>query len=432
MILQIGLWMLALPFIFEQNVSAQSDPPELMSWLRNTNGKTGYNSLPADVQTVRYTGTSVYVNSTGIPAYTIGPWPGNPNTPTNQGYVCRIPRQPAENTGAKTPAGLGAIGMWINGVPIYNALDGMSHLNQNIWHQNAAVVEAPSFDACKGHPAPGGRYHHHQNPVCLYTDDTTSHSPLLGFAFDGYPVYGPRGFQYTDGSGGISRMTTSYRLRNITQRHTLPDSTVLSPSQYGPDVSTTYPLGYYAEDFEYVQDLGVLDRYNGRSAVTPEYPSGTYAYWVTINQDGTSAYPYTIGPRYVGVVAADNIPSPHVTVPADAVEYDGATGVAEFPSLIPQDFKLSQNYPNPFSATGGSASGGNPATVIEFTLPAASPVTIKVYNTLGQEVGNVLGEYLTLGNHRIGWNARSLAAGTYFYRLTAGKYTETKKLILAK
>src|SRR5258707_7694177 len=84
------------------STAALADPPELSSWLLNTTGATGYAGLPANVQQVRYSAGSVYLNSSGIPAYTIGPWPMNPNIPTNQGYVFKIPRTPAVNAGTKT------------------------------------------------------------------------------------------------------------------------------------------------------------------------------------------------------------------------------------------------------------------------------------------------------------------------------------------
>ncbi len=308
------------------STAALADPPELASWLINTTGATGYAGLPANVQQVRYSAGSVYLNSSGIPAYTIGPWPGNPNIPSNQSYVLRIPRNPTVNNGTKTATPLGAIGAWITGVPVYNPLDAFSYNNQNIWHRNAIVVEGPSFDSCLGHPAPGGRYHHHQNPKCEYSTDSTRHSPILGYAFDGFPIYGPYAYAAADGTGGITRLRTSYRLRNISVRQTLPDGTVLTPSQYGPAVSTTYPLGYYVEDFEYVSGLGDLDAYNGRFAITPEYPGGIYAYFVTIDATGASAYPYSVGPSYYGVVATDNITSMgRVTVSESVATYTPAT-----------------------------------------------------------------------------------------------------------
>ena len=159
-------------------VSFASAPPELDHWLLNTSGQTGYGGLPANVQRIRYSSGNAYVNASDIPTYTIGPWPGNPNTPTDQDYLFRIPRNPVENGGTKTSTPLGPTGVWINGVVIFNALDAHSYNNQNVWHQNAVLAEAASFDACLGHPAPGGVYHHHQNPVCLYSPDSTKHSPI--------------------------------------------------------------------------------------------------------------------------------------------------------------------------------------------------------------------------------------------------------------
>jgi YHYH protein len=304
------------------NASWAQDPAILSSWTRNTTNYTGYNGILADVQSVRYSANYVYINSTGIPNYNIGPWNGNPNVPSNQSYVFKFSRAPVENTGAKTYTPLGAIGSWKNGVPIYNPKDAVSYNNQNIWHRNAVVVEGPSFDACKGHPAPGGRYHNHEDPVCLHDFNSNEHSPIIGYAFDGFPVYGPYGYSNPNGSGTTTRMRTSYRLRNITQRTTLPDGTVLAPNQFGPPVSATYPLGYYLEDYEYVANLGDLDQYNGRVCVTPEYPSGIYAYFVTNDANNLPEYPYIIGPQYYGVIAMENITTMgHVTVSESVQTY---------------------------------------------------------------------------------------------------------------
>ncbi len=301
---------------------ASATGPELSSWMRNTTGLTGYGGLPADVQSVQYSAGSVYVNASGIPDYTIGPWPGDPNTPTDQHFLIRIPRAPQAASGSFTATPLGSIGLLINGVVIYNPKDAMSYNNQNIWHQNAVVVEASSFDKYLGHPDQGGNYHHHQNPIGLYMDTPGTHAPLLGFAYDGYPIYGARGYANADGTGGVVRLNSSYQLRAITQRHTLSDGTVLPSNQWGPDVSSQYPLGYYIEDFAFVQGSGDLDVHNGRSAVTPEYPKGTYAYYATIDANGASAYPYILGPTYYGVPAADTLQSHgHVTIGESVTTY---------------------------------------------------------------------------------------------------------------
>lgn len=416
-------------FWFPLVVLAQTDPPELAAWLINTTGATGYNGIHADVDSVQYSDNNVYVRCSGIPAYNIGPWGANPNRPANQNYLFRIPRQPVGNTGAKTNAPLGHIGVWKNGVAVYNPLDAISYNNQNIWHQNAIVAEARGFDLCLGHPAPGGRYHHHQNPRCLYSADSTKHSPILGYAFDGFPIYGPYAYANVNG-GGIKRMRSSYRMRNITQRQNLPDGTMLNPNQYGPNVSATYPLGFYAEDFEYVQNLGDLDEYNVRFAVTPEYPQGTYAYYVTIDPSGNSAYPYVIGPQYYGVVAQDNFGNGRVTINEPVKTYRGpTTGVADFAEAVPHEFARLQNFPNPFSANG---TFGNPTTMIRFSLPQRETATLKIFNIFGQEVKTLVNGEMEAGEHRVIFGAGTLPSGVYFYQIKTASFSQTQRALLIR
>jgi hypothetical protein len=339
------------------------------------------------------------------------------------------------NNGTKTSTPLGPIGVWINGVAVFNALDAQSYNNQNIWHQNAVVVEASSFDACLGHPAPGGVYHHHQNPRCLYAADSSSHSPLIGYTFDGFPVYGPYGYTNPDGSGGIKRLRSSYRPRNITQRTSLPDGTVLSPSQYGPDVSVTYPLGYYVEDFEYADGSGDLDRYNGRLTVTPDYPDSVYAYVATVDSDGNSAYPYFVGPQYYGVVETGNITSHgHVAVSESVMTYSPETAIREGdPHPLPGRALLSQNYPNPF----------NPSTTIRFAIPGSGFVVLSVFDVVGREVATLASRELTAGEYDRTWIAPGEASGVYYCRLRftpdqggspsqAAPFVTTKKLLLLR
>jgi hypothetical protein len=328
--------------------SAQT--PEVTSWILNTTGETGYNNIATNVQSVHYTSTDVYVSATCIPGYDIGPWTGNPNTPANQNFVYKITRTPVENTGTKTATGLGHIGVWSNGVSIFNAKDAFSYNSQGIWNQDALPNEGASFDDCLGHPAPNGEYHHHVNPTCLYDDQNAiEHSPIIGYAFDGFPVYGAYGYENINGTGNIVRMETGYRLRSITDRTTLADGTVLNSGEYGPAINTTYPLGKYIEDYEYVQALGHLDEYNGRVCVTPEYPSGTYAYFVTVDEDLVPVYPYTIGKYYYGTVPTGNTGpgGGHNTIPGGATEYVNTTGVED---AFPPQAGLSMTvavFPNP-------------------------------------------------------------------------------------
>jgi len=293
----------------------------ISAWRVNLTGAVGFNNLTADVQQVRYSSTYVYVNSSSVPSYSIGPWMGSPNTVTNQNFSFRILRTPVVKTGTKTPTGLGNIGIWVNGVGIYNYSDGRSYNNKNIWHNDAIRVEGPSFDACGGHPSPNNQYHNHQNAACLFSETNQVHSPIVGYAFDSFPIYGPYAYANADGSGGIKKMRSGYSLRDMTTRTTLPNGTVLTSANYGPAVSATYPLGYFAEDYAYSATNADLDLNNVRYCVTPEYPNGTYAYFVTINEPGSPAYPYIVGPSYHGVVDTSNAGG-KVTVPTGVTNYN--------------------------------------------------------------------------------------------------------------
>ncbi|MCO6446366.1 MAG: T9SS type A sorting domain-containing protein [Ignavibacteriota bacterium] len=89
---------------------------------------------------------------------------------------------------------------------------------------------------------------------------------------------------------------------------------------------------------------------------------------------------------------------------------------------IPENFSLSQNYPNPF----------NPSTTIRFELPESDIVTLKIFNILGEEVSTLVNTELKAGKHEYQFNANNLSSGIYFYRIQAGSFTETKKMILIR
>ncbi len=88
----------------------------------------------------------------------------------------------------------------------------------------------------------------------------------------------------------------------------------------------------------------------------------------------------------------------------------------------PKEFELSQNYPNPF----------NPATTIKYSVPVTGQVKISVYNSMGQLVKVLVNEVQTSGTYNVSFNGSDLASGVYLYRLEAGNYLETKKMILVK
>jgi hypothetical protein len=312
---------LASVFVASTEAHAQGLEPVVTEWIINTTGQTGYNGITANVQQVKYDASYVYVKSAGVPSYSVGPWAGNPNPLTNQNWGFKLPRVATMAT-SPTTSSLGQVGVMVNGAVFYNPTDAMSWNNMNIWHQNAFVSVGAGFDGCGGHPSPSGAYHNHPWPKCMFPVVPTAHSKIIGYGFDGIPVYGPYGYDAVDGSGGVDRMRTSYRKRNITTRTTLPNGTQLQPNQYGPAVSATYPLGYFVEDYEYAAGSGDLDEFNGRFAVTPDYPNGIYAYYATIDAANVAEYPYFFGPRYRGVVTAGNTGTGgHITAPASATTF---------------------------------------------------------------------------------------------------------------
>jgi hypothetical protein len=131
---------------------------------------------------------------------------------------------------------------------------------------------------------------------------------------------------------------------------------------------------------------------------------------------------YYITDGGAGASQSDNIWIDHFAV-AEPVVVSVDEG-----KVLPKDFELSQNYPNPF----------NPSTIIRYTLPTESKVTIKVYNLVGQEIRQLVNAAETAGIHEITFNAGSLASGVYFYRITAAasdgkrEFVDTKKLMLIK
>ena len=327
-------------------------------------------STYAGINEVSYSGDWVYIRSTGLGTHIMGPWYLNaaktdlfPNYPANRAVLYRIPRSPTVPA-SKTLTGLGAIGYFVDGVAMFDNRDAFSYSNSNaadatpqssysgdgIWNRDAYVNESITFDAGNAHQA-GSNYHYHANPPALryqlgdqvdydsasniYTENAINptHSPIIGWVRDGYPIYGPYAYSDPDDSSSSVRlMVSGYQKRdgtngstnlNATGRTTLPVwaasaqglNANLSTSQYGPAVGTTnYTLGHYIEDYAYKGNLGFthgidfdLDLYNGRFCKTPEYPEGTYAYFISIEADGTPVFPYNIGRWFYGNPSGESV-----------------------------------------------------------------------------------------------------------------------------
>ncbi len=138
-------------------------------------------------------------------------------------------------------------------------------------------------------------YCHVANPVSLrqsLNDTGSQHSPILGYAYDGNPIYGPYGYSdAVDSSSPITLMSSSYSL--------------LRDRVNGPKKSD-YPMGSFIEDYEYRHRSGNLDENNGRFCVTPDYPDGVYAYFITIDNAQQPVFPYIIGKNYYSLPSQIN------------------------------------------------------------------------------------------------------------------------------
>lgn len=449
-------WAFAMTITLQ--LTAQTHPA-ITKWLQNTTIKGRHyvagNSTPiqdaflANVQSVKYSASNVYINCTGIPSYIIGPYQDrNPNQGGDNANLYRFPLTPTQNTGTLTNTGGGTIGVFINGVSLFDYRDGVSYslaagtnqggpgggVGDGVWNRDAVVAEKAGFDCAKGHPAMTN-YHHHQNPsafkldltvisnVCdlyaadgLYVINPSVHSPLLGFAYDGFPIYGAYAYKNADGTGGITRMKSSFSLRNITVRthyENMNGTTGIVDVTDGPPVNATYPLGLYREDYKYTATTAAtpdfLDEHNGRFCKTPEYPNGIYCYFTTVDANHNSAYPYVVGPTYYGVFANRRVAAITETV----TTFTPTTPVADV-SNKDLDFTI---FPNPTNEI----------------LAIQAPVAEQFNRTL--ELMDISGKVLATkvlyqGSSIAYFDIRSTPSGIYLVRITAGQTSKTMKVVI--
>ncbi len=426
--------------------------PAINSWLINTTGATGRhyvqgNSTPindvdlVNVQSVQYSTNWVYVTATGVPAYITGPFlDGNPSLTTNQNAIFKMPLNPTQNTGTATATQGGNIGIFINGVAMFDYRDGVAwNATTNAlcggpgnppcpggptatlpWNRDAIIAEKAGFDCSKGHPAQGN-YHHHQNPsafkldltvissICdiydadgLYVINANEHSPLIGYAYDGFPVYGAYAFKNADGTGAITRMKSGYQLRNITTRTTSPTGAAVTS---GPAVSTTYPLGYFREDYEYVSHPGeedYLDEHNGRFCVTPEYPTGIYCYFATVDENWNSAYPYLVGPTYYGNKTASKVTS----ITENVSTYSPTTSLIE--QINPEKINV---YPNP----------SNDVLMVQVNTLLTKELAISLIDSNGKLIEKKI---IRQGSTIAYFDVSTLYNGIYFLKTDKGQLIE--------
>jgi hypothetical protein len=424
--------------------------PAITSWLQNTtttgsyymsgNSTTISNNILVNCQMVEYSTNNVFIYTKGIPSYPTGPFlDGNPSQAEDQDAIFKFPLNPTQNSGTPTSTTMGNIGVFINGVALFDYRDGVAWnpATNSLcggpgnppcpggpgatmdWNRDAILAEMSGFDCSKGHPAMGN-YHHHQNPsafdldlnvvstICnlydadgLYAIDSTQHSPLIGFAYDGFPIYGAYGYVNTDGTGGIVRIKSSYQLKTTRGTGNVPSE-------------TSWPLGTFREDYEYVNHSSqsdYLDEHNGRFCVTPEYPNGIYCYFTTVDSNWNSAYPYAVGPTFYGVYQDRKVN----LVDENTTVYDATLSTVES-DLENKNIKI---FPNPTSdfiaiQIGGLNNQG---------------LCIKLFDIQGKLLRE---SKINKGQTISYFDIQTVYSGTYIIELSANGFSTSRKIIIEK
>ena len=184
-----------------------------------------------------------------------------------------------------------------------------------------------------------------------------------------------------------------------------------------------YKFTSVSEDISYYQVILLKDTTVVASAANFMTPTTSYS---KISMDFIYVSPVVpnngyvqlgIGPKQSGSVAHQG--SFYIV---DDLAMEGTATDVKTDNAIPASFELKQNFPNPF----------NPSTDIEYSVPFKSNVKISVFNLIGQKVADILNEVKEAGSYKAHFNAGNLTSGVYFYKLEAGSFVSTKKMILTK
>ena len=220
------------------------------------------------------------IKANGVPRHKAGQFPnsGNPHKIKAQKYNFRIPINPKvvnKLTSLENPRY--NFGVGLNGV-LFDPLAReyfLGKVNSQWRYEATSGSIALGLDTNNAHVQPNGAYHYHSMPIGLIKKLSTkeeSHSPLIGWAADGFPIYGPIGYESNSELDLITNKS-SYQLKTGNR-------------DYNSENPGGYFDGTFILDYLFVQSYGTLDRCNGRTIKTPEFPDGTYAYFITSEYPG--------------------------------------------------------------------------------------------------------------------------------------------------
>lgn len=251
----------------------------LAPWLITGTVVAAAAALKSHVQ-ISVAGERRQITSNGIPDHQPGQFPnrGNPHSIQPQDHRYFIPAQPRP-ADQITALGMRCFGIAVNGVPFDpNAAEWWDDARQWQYEPMTPGGMSLGIDEHHAHVQPTGAYHYHGLPTGLIINLTGGKPKmiLIGWAADGFPIYGPWGHQQAnDEASPLLRVKSSYQVKKGSRPQNAP------PGRYD---------GSFVADYEYVPGSGDLDECNGRYGTTPEFPQGIYHYHVIDH------FPYV--PRY--------------------------------------------------------------------------------------------------------------------------------------
>ena len=199
---------------------------------------------------------------------------------------------------------------------------------------------------------------------------------------------------------------------------------IISNKIYSPDrdYDRVVIYGWHLSENNPIQPV-----YNGHIAKYADYSHGVrlISNITLLNGDSTQIDDILKSATLSGLLSDEGVIAKPYYPPSDIF-----TGTGSRLRNVPRDFKLNQNYPNPFGE--GRFSGRNPATTIQYRLGKRSDVDLSIYNLMGQKVVTLVSRKQPAGKYRVVWNARTFAAGTYVYKLKVGPFEQSRKMILVK
>ena len=248
---------------------------------------------PNEMQVIDRSHSIIYRGGTNTPSLT--PWTGSPLGVFANGVSVRYPsagNDTLPECQQTSPAGLEF--NEVHFAALYNAdsASGFTEGNGEYHYQTSAFLTSGDWDGVKD----GSAYYRNSNSGGDYFRHADGHSKIVGIAYDGYPIYGPWGYTtYNDNTSAPKRLTSSFGLK-ATDAHRPTSFKFTDQVDFNDSTpSQTLVAGSFVEDYQYNPGSGDLDQSNGRYCVTPDYPNGTYAYFMPQDASNVPQYPYIVG-----------------------------------------------------------------------------------------------------------------------------------------